>query len=41
MADESVCIGPAASIKSYLNIDAILDAIHKTKAEAVHPGYGE
>jgi len=37
MADESVCIGPAQSIKSYLNIDAIIDAIKKTKSEAVRP----
>lgn len=35
MADEAVCIGPAQSIKSYLNIDAIIDAIQKTKSEAV------
>jgi propionyl-CoA carboxylase alpha chain len=40
MADEAICIGPAPSIKSYLNIEAIMDAIHRTKAEAVHPGYG-
>jgi acetyl/propionyl-CoA carboxylase alpha subunit len=40
MADEAICIGPAPSIKSYLNQDAILDAIKKTKSEAVHPGYG-
>ncbi len=40
MADEAVCIGPAQSIKSYLNMDAILDAVSRTKAEAVHPGYG-
>ena len=40
MADEAVCIGPAQSIKSYLNIDAIINAIKQTKAEAVHPGYG-
>lgn len=40
MADEAVCIGPAPSIKSYLNVDAILDVIQKTKSEAVHPGYG-
>lgn len=40
MADEAICIGPAQSIKSYLNINAILNAIKKTKAEAVHPGYG-
>ncbi|VDP76089.1 unnamed protein product [Echinostoma caproni] len=40
MADESVCVGPAASAQSYLNMPAILDAVKTTKAEAVHPGYG-
>jgi len=40
MADEAVCLGPAASSKSYLSIPAILDAIKKTGAQAVHPGYG-
>ena len=35
MADEAICVGPAQSIKSYLNMDAILDAVKKTKAEAV------
>ena len=40
MADEAVCIGPAQSIKSYLNVEAIMEAIRKTGAEAVHPGYG-
>ena len=39
-ADQAVCIGPAASQESYLNMDAILDACRKTGAEAVHPGYG-
>ena len=39
-ADESVCIGPAISSKSYLNIENIMDAARKTNAEAVHPGYG-
>jgi acetyl-CoA carboxylase, biotin carboxylase subunit len=39
-ADEQVCIGPAVSAKSYLNIDAILEAARKTGADAVHPGYG-
>ena len=40
MADEAVCIGPAASKESYLCIDKIIDACHKTGAQAVHPGYG-
>ncbi|MCX7649716.1 MAG: acetyl-CoA carboxylase biotin carboxylase subunit [Flavobacteriales bacterium] len=40
MADEAVCIGPAPSSQSYLNIAAILDAARKTGAEAIHPGYG-
>ncbi len=39
-ADESVCIGPPMSAKSYLNIEAVLEAAKKTGAEAVHPGYG-
>ena len=39
-ADESVCIGPAISSKSYLNIESIMDAAKKTNAEAIHPGYG-
>jgi len=40
MADESICIGPARSSNSYLNINAIITAAEITKAEAVHPGYG-
>jgi acetyl-CoA carboxylase biotin carboxylase subunit len=40
LADEAVCIGPAPSTQSYLNIPAILDAAKSTKAEAIHPGYG-
>lgn len=40
MADEAVRIGPAAARESYLDVDAILAAIEKTGAEAVHPGYG-
>lgn len=40
MADEAVCVGPAPTSKSYLNMDAILEAIRKTRAQAVHPGYG-
>lgn len=39
-ADEAYCIGPAASSESYLRVDKILDVIKKSKAEAVHPGYG-
>ncbi|MBL8701122.1 MAG: acetyl/propionyl/methylcrotonyl-CoA carboxylase subunit alpha [Alphaproteobacteria bacterium] len=39
-ADEAVRIGPAASVESYLKIDAILAACRKTGAQAVHPGYG-
>jgi len=40
LADEAVCVGPAASAQSYLNIDAIVSAAVATKVEAVHPGYG-
>ncbi|WP_037085537.1 acetyl/propionyl/methylcrotonyl-CoA carboxylase subunit alpha [Rhizobium sp. CF080] len=40
MADEAVHIGPAPSSQSYIVIDKILDAIRKTGADAVHPGYG-
>uniref|UniRef100_A0A4W4F184 Propionyl-CoA carboxylase alpha chain, mitochondrial n=1 Tax=Electrophorus electricus TaxID=8005 RepID=A0A4W4F184_ELEEL len=40
MADEAVCVGPAPTSKSYLNMDAIMDAIRQTGAQAVHPGYG-
>lgn len=40
LADESVCIGPAASIDSYLNIPAIISAAEVTDAQAIHPGYG-
>ncbi|MDA8415684.1 MAG: acetyl-CoA carboxylase biotin carboxylase subunit [Betaproteobacteria bacterium] len=40
LADESVCIGPAASAQSYLNIPAIIAAAEVTGAEAIHPGYG-
>jgi acetyl-CoA carboxylase biotin carboxylase subunit/3-methylcrotonyl-CoA carboxylase alpha subunit len=39
-ADESVLIGPPAAKDSYLNVDAILDAVKRTGARAVHPGYG-
>ena len=40
LADESVCIGPAASAASYLNVPAIISAAEVTDAEAIHPGYG-
>jgi len=39
-ADEAVCIGPAPSTQSYLNIPAIISAAEITNADAVHPGYG-
>jgi len=40
LADESVCIGPAAAAKSYLNIPSIIAAAEITGAQAIHPGYG-
>ena len=40
LADESVCIGPAPSKDSYLNIPAIISAAEVTDAQAIHPGYG-
>ena len=40
LADETVCIGPAPSAKSYLNIPAIIAAAEVTGADAIHPGYG-
>jgi len=40
LADESVCIGPAPSDQSYLNIPAIISAAEVTDAMAIHPGYG-
>ena len=40
LADESVCIGPAPSAASYLNVPAIISAAEVTDAEAIHPGYG-
>ncbi|RMF01642.1 MAG: ATP-grasp domain-containing protein [Bacteroidetes bacterium] len=39
-ADEAVCIGPASSTESYLNIPKIMAAVEITNADAVHPGYG-
>jgi len=40
LADDAVLLGPARARDSYLNIDRILEAAHKTGAEAIHPGYG-
>ncbi len=40
MADEAVCVGPAASKDSYLKMDTILDVAKQTGAQAIHPGYG-
>ena len=40
LADEAVCIGPAASALSYLNMPAIISTAEVTDAEAIHPGYG-
>jgi len=40
LADESVCIGPAPSSASYLNVPAIISAAEVTDSEAIHPGYG-
>ena len=40
LADEAVCIGPAPSPLSYLNVPAIISAAEVTDAEAIHPGYG-
>jgi len=39
-ADEQICIGPAMSAKSYLNIDSIIAAAKSSGADAIHPGYG-
>ncbi|EOW1266472.1 acetyl-CoA carboxylase biotin carboxylase subunit [Proteus mirabilis] len=40
LADETICIGPAASAKSYLNIPVIIAAAEISGAQAIHPGYG-
>src|SRR5207237_10043413 len=39
-ADEDVCIGPARSADSYLNVPAVISAAETTGADAIHPGYG-
>src|SRR5881409_2793022 len=40
LADESVCVGPADSAQSYLNIPRLIAAAEITDADAIHPGYG-
>lgn len=40
LADESICIGPGAAAKSYLNIKNIIEAACITKADSIHPGFG-
>ena len=40
LADQAICIGPAPSAKSYLNIKAILEAACLTGADSIHPGFG-
>ncbi len=40
LADESVCVGPAPSVNSYLNVPALISAAEVTDAGAIHPGYG-
>src|SRR5689334_13344464 len=39
-ADVAIGIGPAPARQSYLNIEAVVDAAHRTGAQAIHPGYG-
>ena len=39
-ADEAICIGPAASSQSYLNMDKVIEAALLSGSDAIHPGYG-
>src|SRR5688572_19062481 len=40
LADKTICIGPAPAARSYLDMDAVLQAAEQTECQAVHPGYG-
>ena len=40
LADEAICIGPALSTKSYLNIKNIIEAVYITGSDSIHPGFG-
>lgn len=40
LADRTVCIGPAQALRSYLDMDAVLQAAEQTECQAIHPGYG-
>src|SRR5580700_11944040 len=40
LADQAVCIGPAAARESYLRMDRLIEAAQRTGAQAIHPGYG-
>ena len=40
LADETVCVGPASPLESYLNIPSILSAAELTRSDAIYPGYG-
>ncbi|QEZ48901.1 hypothetical protein D2917_32065 (plasmid) [Cupriavidus oxalaticus] len=39
-ADEAYCIGPGPAVQSYLNESALFDVVRRSRADAVHPGYG-
>jgi len=40
LADRAICIGPATAARSYLDMDAVLQAAEQTECQAIHPGYG-